>query len=132
MPSHDQSTSETLLQRLRQPNQAAAWERFVGLYTPLLLYWARRSGLQAQDADDFVQEVLVLLLQKLPEFHYDQHKSFRSWLRTLALNRWRDRQRRQQPWAMPERNCPKPPARTDWPSYWKKSIGATWCGVPWS
>jgi RNA polymerase sigma-70 factor, ECF subfamily len=97
MSSGENTTSETLLERLRQPNQPAAWERFVGLYTPLLLYWARRSGLQLQDAAEFVQEVLVLLVEKLPEFQYDRQKSFRSWLRTLAQNRWRDRQRRRQP-----------------------------------
>jgi RNA polymerase sigma-70 factor, ECF subfamily len=59
MPSGNNSTSATLLQRLRQPNQPAAWERFVGLYTPLLLYWARRAGLQPQDSADVVQDVLT-------------------------------------------------------------------------
>jgi RNA polymerase sigma-70 factor (ECF subfamily) len=31
----------------------------------------------------------VLLLRKLPEFTYDRTRSFRSWLRTVTLNRWR-------------------------------------------
>ncbi|HYT93324.1 MAG TPA: sigma-70 family RNA polymerase sigma factor, partial [Gemmataceae bacterium] len=43
------------------------------------------------------QDVLALLVQKLPEFVYDRGKSFRAWLRTIVLNRWRDRLRRKAP-----------------------------------
>lgn len=87
-------TSSTLLQRLRRPEDRAAWERFVELYTPLLYYWARRIGLRADDADDLVQEVFVVLVRKLPEFEYDPLKSFRSWLRTVALNKFREVRRK--------------------------------------
>jgi RNA polymerase sigma-70 factor (ECF subfamily) len=87
-------TPASLLQRLRQPGQQAAWERFVALYTPLLYYWARRAGLQEPDAADLVQEVFALLVQKLPEFSYDDHRSFRGWLRKVTLNKWREKQRR--------------------------------------
>jgi RNA polymerase sigma-70 factor (ECF subfamily) len=90
-----ESTSISLLERLRQPDPGRAWERFVELYTPLLLNWARRHGLQHQDAADLVQEVFVVLVQKLPEFTYDRDKSFRNWLRTVLVNKWRDRCRRQ-------------------------------------
>jgi len=90
----DQSTSETLLRRLQQPADERAWDRFVELYTPLLCYWASRSGFPEADRADLVQEVLLLLVQKLPEFHYDQKGSFRCWLRTVALNCWRNHHRR--------------------------------------
>jgi RNA polymerase sigma-70 factor (ECF subfamily) len=88
------TTSTSLLERLRQPNERQAWDRFVALYTPMLYRWARGQKLQEADASDLVQDVLVVLLRKLPEFRYDHHKSFRGWLRTVTLNRWRDRQRR--------------------------------------
>jgi RNA polymerase sigma-70 factor (ECF subfamily) len=88
------TTPVSLLQRLRQPGEEEAWERFTQLYTPLLYYWTRRLGLQSEDAADLVQEVFTTLVQKLPEFRYDRTKSFRNWLRTLTLNKWRDRQRR--------------------------------------
>lgn len=84
------STPVSLLERLRQPGDAVAWERFVRLYTPLLYHWLRRTGLQEADAADLVQDVLTVLVQKLPEFVYDRGKSFHGWLRTLVLNRWRD------------------------------------------
>jgi RNA polymerase sigma-70 factor (ECF subfamily) len=95
------STPVSLLERLRQPGEEQAWQRFAELYTPLLYYWTRRLGLQPQDAADLVQEVFTLLVRKLPGFTYDQHKSFRSWLRTVTLNKWRDicRQRTETPLA---------------------------------
>lgn len=88
------TTSLTLLERLQSPGDEEAWARFARLYTPLLYYWCRRSGLQEQDAADLVQEVFVLLVRKLPEFHYDRERSFRNWLRTVTLNKWRESQRR--------------------------------------
>jgi RNA polymerase sigma-70 factor (ECF subfamily) len=87
-------TPASLLERLRQPAQEAAWARFVQLYTPLLFAWARRLGLRDADAADLVQEVLMLLVRKLPEFTYDRNRSFRAWLRTVTLNCWRNRCRR--------------------------------------
>jgi RNA polymerase sigma-70 factor (ECF subfamily) len=85
------TTSASLLERLRQPGEQEAWQRFVHLYTPLLFFWARRSGLAGDEAADLVQDVLVVLVKKLPEFSYDPDRSFRGWLRTIALNKWRER-----------------------------------------
>ncbi|HBI41593.1 MAG TPA: sigma-70 family RNA polymerase sigma factor [Planctomycetales bacterium] len=89
-------TPASLLERLRDPDAEEAWVRFVELYSPLLLYWARRVGLREPDASDLVQDVFVVLLRKLPEFRYDAQKGFRNWLRTVTLNRWREIRRRQQ------------------------------------
>src|SRR6516165_4208642 len=90
-------TPVSLLQRLRRSAQeqqaTAAWAEFVELYTPLLYSWATRLGLQPSDAADLVQDVFVVLVRKLPDFHYDPGKSFHAWLRTVLLNRWRDRQK---------------------------------------
>jgi RNA polymerase sigma-70 factor (ECF subfamily) len=88
------STSSSLLEQLRQPDATEAWDRFVQLYTPLLYHWARGAGLRREDAADLVQEVLVLLVRKMPEFQYDRRKSFRAWLRTITLNKWREKRRR--------------------------------------
>jgi RNA polymerase sigma-70 factor (ECF subfamily) len=90
-------TPASLLERLRRPGDAAAWARFVELYTPLLYRWARRAGLQEADAADLVQEVLALLFRKLPEFTYDRGRSFRAWLRTVTLNKWREGLRKRPP-----------------------------------
>jgi RNA polymerase sigma-70 factor (ECF subfamily) len=90
------TTPVSLLERVRDRGERDAWARFVELYTPLLLHWACASGLQPADAADLVQEVLTTLVQKLPEFQYQQDGSFRRWLKALTLNKWRDRWRRRQ------------------------------------
>lgn len=88
------TTPVSLLLRLKQPKAECAWQRFVDLYTPLLFYWARQTGLQSPDDADLVQDVFAVLVEKLPEFSYDGQKSFRGWMRTIMLNRWRDQRRR--------------------------------------
>lgn len=87
-------TSTSLLERLRQPTDQEAWSRFVALYTPLLFFWGCRMGLQANDSADLVQDVFTTVFEQLPTFQFDASKSFRGWLRTVAVNKWRDHQRR--------------------------------------
>jgi RNA polymerase sigma-70 factor (ECF subfamily) len=94
-------TPSSLLDRLRQPSDPAAWDRFVALYTPLIYAWARGVGLQESDAADLVQDVFLTLLRVLPSFTYDAHKGFRGWLRTVTLNAWRDRRKRRADRALP-------------------------------
>ncbi|MCI0683815.1 MAG: sigma-70 family RNA polymerase sigma factor [Gemmataceae bacterium] len=88
------TTPASLLLRLREPADQAAWARFVQLYAPLLYQWVGRAGLEGADADDLVQDIFMVLLRKLPEFRYDPSKSFRGWLRTVALNKLRELKRR--------------------------------------
>jgi RNA polymerase sigma-70 factor (ECF subfamily) len=88
------TTSVSLLERLRRPGEQQAWERFSQLYTPLLYYWARGVGLATHEASDLVQEVLLVVVQKLPEFDYDPSRSFRGWLRMVTLNKYREGCRR--------------------------------------
>src|SRR5438105_2006111 len=87
-------TPVSLLERLRQPTDQAAWERFVDLYAPLLYTWTRRLDVPAADAADLVQDVLTVLVEKLPEFRYDRRRRFRGWLWTVLRNKWCDRRRR--------------------------------------
>jgi RNA polymerase sigma-70 factor, ECF subfamily len=87
------STPATLLEQVRRPDNTVAWERFVRLYTPLLLSFAKRQGLQDQDCADLVQDVFLALVRVMPYFQYDPNRSFRSWLGTLTWNRLKDRLR---------------------------------------
>lgn len=91
------TTPVSLLERLRLPDQDQAWSQFVELYGPLLYYWARGHSLGESDAADLVQEVLLVLVRKMPSFTYQRDGSFRSWLRTVTLNKWRELQRRKKP-----------------------------------
>jgi RNA polymerase sigma-70 factor (ECF subfamily) len=87
------TTSLTLLERLRK-NADGAWDRFVRLYQPLLLVWARRQGLQEADALELTQEVLVKLLLLLPTYQRGEGQSFRGWLYRVTTNQCVDFRRR--------------------------------------
>jgi RNA polymerase sigma-70 factor (ECF subfamily) len=90
-------TPASLLERLRVAGDSAAWGRFVHVYGPLIRRWARGWGLSAIDAADLEQEVLILLVRKLPAFEYDPSRSFRAWLRQTTLNKVRELARRRPP-----------------------------------
>jgi RNA polymerase sigma-70 factor (ECF subfamily) len=89
------STHTSLLARLTDRGDAAAWREFAERYGELIRGFARRRGLQSADCDDVVQEVLLSLSKALPGFRYDASKGkFRSFLKTVALNAIIDRHRR--------------------------------------
>ncbi len=89
-----QTTPVSLLEQLRRSPDEAAWTRLVHLYSPMLYRWARQIGLDESDAGDLVQDVFVVLLKELPRFKHDPARSFRAWLKTVALNRWRNQVKR--------------------------------------
>ena len=87
----DSRTSITLLETLRQtPKDAAAWERFVWRYRPMICGWCREWGLQGADAEDVAQDVLAKLTEKLGQFRYDPSRCFRAWLKTITQRAWSD------------------------------------------
>jgi RNA polymerase sigma-70 factor (ECF subfamily) len=90
-----------LLERLRRSPEPDSWARFVQLYAPLIYSWARRANVPHQEAADLVQDVLTLLVEKLPNFVYDRNKSFRRWLQAVTLNKWREHCRRRDPITLP-------------------------------
>lgn len=92
-------TSLSLLERLRRESDPRSWARLVELYTPLLRRWLARYQVQDTDAEDLVQEVLMVVVRELPEFEHNQRTgAFRSWLRGILVHRlrnfWRTRQYR--------------------------------------
>ena len=81
------NTSKSLIGRIKDNTDQQSWERFVKLYSPLLLFWSRKTGLGESEAADAVQEVFIILADKLPTFSYDSSKSFRGWLRRITINK---------------------------------------------
>ena len=51
------ATHRSLIVKLRDPADSAAWREFVAIYEPLIYRLARRKGLQDADARDLCQEV---------------------------------------------------------------------------
>lgn len=91
------TTPISVLERLRQPDDPDAWRRLVELTTPLLFAWAYRAGLREHDAADLVQDVLAVMVDKLPTFAYDRERSFRGWLRVVTTNKLVERRRKRTP-----------------------------------
>ena len=89
------TTPPSLLQRLHEPANAVGWRRFVDMYSPLLIAWTRKLGIPTHDAADLMQDVFTSLLELLPTFTYQSDRSFRAWMKTVLVNRWRTWQRRQ-------------------------------------
>jgi len=84
-------TSVSLLDRARGANDAAAWDRLVSLYTPLIRAWLRRQAAPASDDQDLVQEVMTVVVRRLAEFeHNGRPGAFRTWLRSITVNCLRD------------------------------------------
>src|SRR5690348_13310997 len=95
-------TSLSLLDRLADggPGSEDDWRRLVDLYQPLLRAWLARAGVVSScaDADDLVQDVLLVVFREVAGFQRRGQGSFRAWLRAILVNRTRDyfrsRQRR--------------------------------------
>lgn len=100
--SDSQQTRLTLLAKIRNSNDQAAWREFTDIYRPLLLAYISSRGLQADDAQDVVQEILVKLVRKLQAFDLDHDRGrFRTWLYEVTRNAVIDWTRRQQRIARP-------------------------------
>ena len=84
------STSRSLLNEARLAD-AAAWERLVTLYAPLVASWCRRWGVRQQDIVDVLQEVFSAVAAHLHRFRKDRPgDTFRGWLMAISRNKTLD------------------------------------------
>src|SRR5271163_3527766 len=82
------ATRASLLVRLRDGDDAEAWQEFVHLYAPVIYGFARKRGLQDADAADLMQEVLRSLSSAARRLDYDPARgTFRGWLFTVTRNK---------------------------------------------
>jgi RNA polymerase sigma factor (sigma-70 family) len=80
-------TRASLVLRIRDPNDHAAWEEFAERYAPLIYRFARKRGLQDADAADVTQEVLKSVAVEIKRLDYDSNRgSFRGWLFIMTRN----------------------------------------------
>jgi RNA polymerase sigma factor (sigma-70 family) len=132
-------TRASLLVRLRDPRDGAAWTEFVDLYAPLVYGYARRQGLQDADAADLCQDVLGAVAGAVGRLEYDpQRGSFRGWLFTVVrrkLSNWR-RAQRSRPHGgsdadtrrLLEQYTAPAGAEADWEAEWQRRLFAWACG----
>jgi len=89
------STSATLLDRVRDAADARAWGEFFDLYFPLLRHYARRRGLAETEAEEVAQDCMHTLAKKMKGLEYDPARGrFRGYLKTMVDRRIIDMRRR--------------------------------------
>jgi RNA polymerase sigma-70 factor (ECF subfamily) len=94
-PPESLATRSSLLSRLRDLGDEANWRTFFDTYWLLLYNVARKSGLRDADAQDVVQETIIGVARKMPEFRYDPAKgSFKNWLLLITRRRIQDHLRK--------------------------------------
>lgn len=80
-------TRASLILRLRDAADMAAWDEFTGIYAPVVFRLARNRGFQSADADDLVQEVLTAVARSVSNWvEKEDRGSFRAWLFCIARN----------------------------------------------
>jgi RNA polymerase sigma-70 factor (ECF subfamily) len=133
------ATRASLLLRLRDPRDGAAWGEFVDLYAPLIYAYARKQGLQDADAVDLSQEIFSAVASTVGQLEYDPSRgSFRNWLFTIVwrrLSNWR-RAQRIRPRGSGDSSiqqvleqCPAPEEamEAEWETQWQRRVFAWAC-----
>src|SRR3989442_10370158 len=103
-------TRWSLIGRLKDMDDQQSWQEFFDAYWKLIYSVALKAGLSDAEAQDVVQETVISVAKKMPEFNADPAAgSFKSWL--LTLTRWRivDQARKRQAQANPDGGPGSPP-----------------------
>jgi RNA polymerase sigma factor (sigma-70 family) len=88
-------TRSSLVKRLSNLGDDASWRAFFDTYWLLIYNVARKSGLSDADAQDIVQDTVICVARKMPQFRYDPAKgSFKQWLLVITRRRIQDHLRR--------------------------------------
>lgn len=81
-------TRQSLLERLKRWDDQESWRNFFELYSGLLYSTASRAGLSDSEAQDVVQDTIILVSKKMEGFKYDPAvDSFKGWLLYLTRKR---------------------------------------------
>lgn len=81
-------TRRSLISRLRNRQDDDSWRDFFQTYWKLIYSFAIRLGCTDSEAEEVVQETVISLANKMPEYRYDPATcSFKGWLMHVA--QWR-------------------------------------------
>lgn len=92
------TTRASLLLRIRDRGDSAAWREFDAIYRPMLVRFGRASGLNHGEAEEVAQACMASVSEHADRFEYDPAKGrFKGWLRTIVNNQIRSIRRRRRP-----------------------------------
>ena len=81
-------TRTSLLRRLKQWEDQESWRDFFNTYWKLIYGAAVKAGLNDAEAQDVVQDIVIVVAKKIEEFKYDPAlDSFKGWLLYLTRKR---------------------------------------------
>lgn len=85
-PTHER-TRASLILRLPNAEDLAAWDEFATIYSPVVFNVATSRGFQAADAENLVQEVFMAVASSVSDWLQRVDRgSFRAWLLRIARN----------------------------------------------
>jgi RNA polymerase sigma-70 factor (ECF subfamily) len=127
-------TRASLLLRLRDRQDDDAWREFVALYGPVVFGYARKQGLQEDDAADLSQEVFAAVARAVARLEYDPGRgAFRNWLFTVVRHKladWRSAQGHAPRGSGDSgtqkllEQCPAPEGQAEWEAEWERGLFA--------
>jgi len=80
-------TRASLLVRLKDHSDHAAWCEFVDIYRPMICRLSAQKGMQHADTEDLAQQVLISVAGAIERWEADPRRArFRTWLRRVADN----------------------------------------------
>lgn len=85
----DRNSSTTSLSLINQArnNDEDAWQKMCNIYSPLVVHWVRKVGIQSEDVNDIVQDVFQIVFKNIRRFEKDKPSdTFRGWLWTITRN----------------------------------------------
>jgi len=92
-PASHGSTSTSFLERLKTQD-SLAWHQLARVYGPLIYYWCRKHGVNAEDAADVFQEVVAAVASAIGRFRREDHGGrFHGWLWTIPKRKIQDHYR---------------------------------------
>jgi DNA-directed RNA polymerase specialized sigma24 family protein len=82
-------TSIGMLQRV-QGGDEDAWTDFANRCGSVIQEWCKWRHLQSLEADDIIQNTMIIVLKKVHSFRHAGRGSLRAWLRAIAWRCWCD------------------------------------------
>jgi RNA polymerase sigma factor (sigma-70 family) len=80
-------TRESLLERIKDPSDAHAWEDFTQCYESFIHAVVFKMNIGNNDREDLVQNILLKVWKAMPDFSFDKSKAkFRTWLSYVIRN----------------------------------------------